>query len=121
MARDTALLTVLLTPGGTRDAGAPTPLTLRAAPQTVRVELVLEEDRFDSYAAELQDVEGRALWREEALRSKAAASGQTVALNVPARLLPPGDYVVILHGERRDKTSEINNYTFTVAAVPSRP
>jgi hypothetical protein len=115
-----ALITVLLTPGGTRESEAATPLVLRPAPQWVRVELVLENDRYDSYAAELQDVEGRVLWKEESLRARTAPSGRTVAVSVPAKLLPPGDYVVVLQGIRRGKASEINNYTFTVVALPAR-
>jgi hypothetical protein len=86
----------------------------------VRVELVLEDGRYDSYSAELQDVEGRALWKEESLRATTTQSRRTVALNVPARLLPPADYVVVLQGIRRGRASEINNYTFTVVAVPAR-
>jgi len=115
-----ALVTVLLTPGGTRESEAATPLVLRPAPQWVRVELVLEDDRYDSYAAELQDVEGRVLWKEESLRARTTPSGRTVALSVPARLLPPADYIVLLQGIRRGRASEINNYTFTVVALPAR-
>lgn len=115
-----ALVTVLLTPGGTRESEAATPLVLRPAPQWVRVELVLEDGRYDSYAAELQDVEGRALWKEQSLQARTTRSGRTVALSVPAKLLPPGDYVVVLQGIRRGKASEINNYTFTVTALPAR-
>jgi hypothetical protein len=115
-----ALVTVLLTPGGTRESEAAPPLVLRPAPQFVRVELVLEDDRYDSYAAELQDVEGRVLWKEKSLRARTAPSGRTVAASVPAKLLPPGDYVVVLKGIRRGEASEINNYTFTVVALPIR-
>jgi len=115
-----ALVTVLLTPGGTRESEAATPLVLRPAPQFVRVELVLEDDRYDSYAAELQDVEGRVLWKEQSLRARTAASGRTVAVSVPAKLLPPGDYIVVLQGIRGGKASEINNYSFNVVALPAR-
>jgi len=115
-----ALVTVLLTPGGTRENEAAKPLVLRPAPQFVRVELVLEDDRYDSYAAELQDVEGRVLWKAQSLRATTAPSGRTVAVSVPAKLLPPGDYIVVLQGIRRGKASEINNYTFTVVALPAR-
>jgi hypothetical protein len=115
-----ALVTVLLTAGGTRESEAAPPLVLRPAPQFVQVELVLEDDRYDSYAAELQDVEGRVLWKEKSLRARTGQSGRTVAASVPARLLPPGDYVVVLQGIRGGKASDINNYTFTVVALPIR-
>src|SRR6266849_2951047 len=115
-----ARVTVLLTPGGTRESEAATPLVLRPAPQFVRVELVLEDDRYASYAAELQDVEGRVLWKEQSLRVRTAPSGRTVAVSVPAKLLPPGDYVVVLKGIQGGEASEINNYTFTVVALPAR-
>ena len=115
-----ALVTVLLTAGGTRESEAAPPLVLRQAPQIVQVELVLEDDRYDSYAAELQDVEGRVLWKEKSLRARTAPSGRTVAASVPAKLLPPGDYVVVLQGIRGGKASDINNYSFTVVALPAR-
>jgi hypothetical protein len=114
------ITTVLLTPGGTRESDAATPLVLRPAPQFVRVELVLEDDRYDSYAAELQDVEGRVLWKAHSLRATTAPSGRMVAVSVPAKLLPPGDYIVVLQGIDRGEASEINNYTFTVMALPAR-
>jgi hypothetical protein len=114
------ITTVLLTPGGTRESEAATPLVLRPAPQFVRVELVLEDDRYDSYAAELQDVEGRVLWKAHSLRATTAPSGRMVAVSVPAKLLPPGDYIVILKGIRQGEASEVNNYTFTVVAMPGR-
>lgn len=115
-----ALVSVLLTPGGTREGEAAPPLVLRPAPQRVQVELVLEDDPYDSYAAELQDVDGRVLWKEKSLHPRTAQSGKTVAVSVPAKLLPPGDYVVVLKGIRGGKTSDINNYTFTVVALPAR-
>ena len=115
-----ALVTVLLAPGGTREDAAAPPLVLRPAPQRVQVELILENDQYDSYAAEIQDVDGRVLWKEKSLRAKAASARRTVAVSVPAKLLPPGDYVVVLKGIRGGSASEINNYTFTVVAVPAR-
>jgi len=111
---ETALLTLVLTPGGTREGEAAPPLVLRTAPQWVQLDLVLEQDRYDTYTAELQDVEGRVLWSAKSLR----ASGGAVKPKVPARLLPPGDYVVVLYGVRAGAPVEINNYTFTVTAVP---
>ena len=104
------LLTVVLTPGGTRDAGAAPPLVLRTAPQWVQLDLVLEQDRYESYIAEVQDVEGRVLWSEKSRKPK-----------VPARLLPPGDYVVVLYGVKDGAPVEINNYTFNVTPASSRP
>ena len=115
-----ALVTVLLTPGGTREGEAAPPLVLRPAPQVVRVELVLDNDRYDAYAAKLEDVEGRVLWKEQSLRATTAKSGRTVTVSVPAKLLPPGDYIVALQGIREGKASDINDYTFTVVAVPAR-
>jgi hypothetical protein len=117
---ETAVMTLLLSPAGTRESGASTDLVLRPAPQWVRVELLVEDDRFDSYGVELQDVEGRVLWSEKSLRARASASNRIVATRVPAKLLPPGDYVVILRGVRGTTSSDISNYTFTVVARPAR-
>jgi hypothetical protein len=80
----------------------------------VQLDLLLDEDRYASYTAELQDVEGRVLWSGKSLR----AGGGAVKPKVPARLLPPGDYVVVLYGVRDGAPVEINNYTFTVTALP---
>jgi hypothetical protein len=118
--REAPLVTLLLTPGSTRDSDVAPPLELRAAPQFVRLELLLEENRYDSYRAELQDVEGRRLWQEASLQPEAARTGRMIVMRVPARLLPPGDYIVLLHGIRKGTAQEISNYTFTVVARAAR-
>lgn len=115
-AREVPLVTLLLTPGSTRE-DATQPLELRQAPQVVRLELVVENDRFDSYRAELQDVEGRRLWEQNDLH----AQKKTAVMNVPAKLLPPGDYIVLLHGVRNGSDQEIGNYAFTVVARAVSP
>jgi hypothetical protein len=118
--REAPLVTLLLTPGSTRDSDATQPLELRAAPQFVRLELVLEENRFESYKAELQDVEGRRLFEETSLSPEAGRSGRMIVMRVPAKLLPPGDYIVLLYGIRNGSAREVSNYTFTVVARAAR-
>ncbi len=86
----------------------------------MRLELVLEESRYDSSRAELQDVEGRRLWQEASLQPEAARAGKMIAMRVPAKLLPPGDYIVLLSGIRKGAAQEISNYTFTVVARAAR-
>ncbi|HEY3056496.1 MAG TPA: hypothetical protein VGK31_11260 [Thermoanaerobaculia bacterium] len=118
--RETPVVTLLLTPGSTRDSDVVPPLELRAAPQFVRLELVLEDNRYDSYRAELQDVEGRRLWEEASLQPEPARTGKMIVMRVPAKLIPPGDYIVLLHGIRKGTAREISNYTFTVVARAAR-
>ena len=115
VAAETALITLALAPGGTRGGEAAPPLVLRNAPQWVQLDLLLEHDRYDSYTAELQDVDGGILWSASSLRAEDGA----VKAKVPAKLLPPGDYVVVLSGVRGGGPVEIHDYTFTVSAHAS--
>ena len=109
-----SLLTLVLTPGATREGNGAAPLVLRSAPQWVQLDLKLDADRYESYTAELQDVEGQVLWSEKSLR----ASDGSLKPRVPAKLLPPGDYVVVVYGAKGGAPVEVNNYTFTVMALP---
>jgi hypothetical protein len=85
-----AIFGFLLLPGLVRDANGMKRLTIPAGVAEVALQFdVKAKGDFTSYRAELQDLDGTTLW-----------SGKTPqpSVSIPARILRPGDYVVLLKG-----------------------
>jgi hypothetical protein len=90
---------VTLTPGLTRgDSEAPNRILIPAAADTLRLQLPLAENRYQSYEAVLLDADDRTLTTKDQLKV-GSVNGQTVVVfDVAANLIPPGDYRVKLSG-----------------------
>jgi len=88
-----------LSAGDTRRGGAGNQkvLTLDSSTARVRLQLELSRDDLKTYVAILTDPDGRELLRSGSLHRGSATD--TVSWSLPARLLPPGDYVVQLKGK----------------------
>jgi hypothetical protein len=96
-----AVLALTLSPLTTRGGEEPTSVK-PAGP----VDLVLRLEGVPAatdrtYEAELQIVDGRALWRGRG--RAAAAGGLLTTLRVPADTLPPDDYVVVVTAGREER------------------
>jgi hypothetical protein len=85
------LLSFLLAPGLSRgDDDGPKRLVIPSDAGTVRLQLdVKSKTPFKNYEARLQDLDGNQIWSQK-------VSGAIV--EIPARLLPRGDYVIALKG-----------------------
>jgi hypothetical protein len=87
--------------------------------QTVSVHatLYLEYDRSISYVASLRTPENVQILQRSDLRSQHAANGgNTVAVEIPARLLTPGAYMIRLEGlDARKQREDVGDYYFQVA------
>jgi anti-sigma-K factor RskA len=112
------VVTVLLTPGGlTRDGGDVQQVLVPAGADAVRLRLSLAADDFPSYRATLLDAEGATVFTAEGLRPEPSEGGRVVAVSVPARDVPPGDYRLRLTGVRAGGDSEsAGGYRFRVKA-----
>ena len=116
LSQDLPTISLLLTPGELR---GPTPspvLPLSAVPSNILLLLELREDRFPSYEVSLSTVEGKQIYKLEALKSiQSSAAGPVVAVKLPSKLLPRGDYIAALSGRSQTGKSEtIDAFTFTV-------
>jgi len=71
--------------------------TVRVAPDTVSLRLTAPmQVTYPSYRAAVQTPEGKTLWRGPALPS--AAGGHSIAVTLPAKDIPPGDYILSVTG-----------------------
>ncbi len=105
------LLSFLLTPGLSRDIDSTKRLTIPATASQVRLQLTLKRPgNYQSYQALLQTLDGANLW------SRNLPNGRAVMVTIPAKLLPPGDYVVVLKGKTAGgQLEEIDEYHFNAA------
>ena len=103
-------LSFLLTPGLSRDIDSTKRLTIPSNISQARLQLSLKRPgSYQSYQAVLQTLDGANLWSRNLPRS----SGRAVTVTVPAKLLPPGDYVLLLKGKTADgQLEEVDEYHF---------
>lgn len=107
---------VVLASGLTRgDGEAPKKVAVSADIDTLRLQLLLPDNRYQSYEATLLDPEGRALTTPPNLTTETVNGQPAVTFDIPANLLPPGDYRVKLSGLNPDgSTVAAASYSFRV-------
>lgn len=112
----TRVASVLLTPLLTRgDTGLPNTLNIRPGTSAARLRLALKGGDYRSYVAVLQTVEGGRVWSGAGRKAEASEAGETVVVNVPAKVFRRKDYIVTLSGVTAGgETKEINEYFLTV-------
>ena len=110
------VLSFVLTPGLSRgDAEGSNKLTVPGDTGTVRLQLLLPENRHESYEASLVDAEGRTLTTNKNLPKQLVNGQPGVVLDVPASLVSAGDYGVKLSGVNPDGNSEsVASYSFRI-------
>ena len=72
---------------------------LPAAAQSARLEVGVEpEEQYRSFRAELRTQGGAQVWSHDDLSARRVRGGRAVILNLPASLLKPGSYELLLKG-----------------------
>jgi hypothetical protein len=105
-----------LSPGLVRSSGATKRIVVPRGANTVQLRLELMADDYPRYRALLKTDE-REIFAVEQLQAEAAKGERHVALNLPAQLLTPADYQVVLSGETGDgRLEDIGKYVFRVPA-----
>ena len=111
-----SVLSFVLTPGLVRGGGTRT-LPVPGGASSVALRLNAEAGTYQSYRAVIESADGRQVWRADSLKPR-RPTGAGVSLNlpaIPARILPPGDYILLLSGERPDGGFEgVADYSFRV-------
>lgn len=107
---------VVLASGLTRgDAEGSNRVRVPTDTDTVRLQLVLTDNRYQSYEATLLGAEGSALTTQSNLTTAGGGDQRAVIFDVPANLVPPGDYRVKLNGITADgHTTGVGSYSFRV-------
>ena len=105
------LLSFLLTPGLSRDIDSTKRLTIPSGTAQVRLQLRLKRPgNYQSYQAVLQTLDGANLWS----RNLPHSAGQIITITMPVKLVPSGDYVIVLKGKTADgQMEEIDEYHFS--------
>ncbi len=109
-----AFISLTLTSGAVRDgeSGELKKITVTPGTRELRIRLNPAAGDYRGYAAVLQTVEGREVFSRRGLR---AGGGGFVALNVPAGVLAPDDYRVVLSGVNSSgDPEEVGSYYFRV-------
>jgi hypothetical protein len=110
------VLTVLLTPGLTRDGGELKRVAIRSGTGTVQLQLELPRDEYRSYRAIVLSSDRSEVWNGVNLHADEQDGIKLVAANVPASVLSPGDYQVRLSGQLLSGSFEdIADYRFRIA------
>ncbi|MFY9619494.1 MAG: hypothetical protein WAM70_14480 [Pyrinomonadaceae bacterium] len=111
------VLSVALTSGLTRDVSeGPRKIPVTADTDTLRLQLIIPENPYPSYEATLVDAAGVELTTKSKLAKEAVDAQRVVIFDVPANLVPPGDYRVKLIGATADgNTAPVASYSFRIA------
>jgi hypothetical protein len=109
------VLVVTLTPGLVRETGEIKSIHIPPGTDSVRLQLGLIADEYQSYRAELITSERAGVLVEENLRPELAAGNKIINLTIPVDLLKHDDYRVRLSGRHTDGSYEdIGSYVFRV-------
>ena len=105
-------ISLSLIPVRLRDGGQPSIVDIPRSIQVLRLELSLESDAHTKYRAIVQTVEGVRIFSRSALRLRRSKDDRQVELPIPASLLGPDDYIVLLSPAATSERT--GTYYFTV-------
>jgi hypothetical protein len=109
-----AIVSFVLPSGSVRGINEPrqVPIPLRAS--SVRLQLE-GEGEYTSYRVQLRTAAGQEVWDKSGLPARSTAEGPVVIINLPARVLSPGDYELELRGvTAQGDVDVIDYYRFSV-------
>jgi hypothetical protein len=111
---EAAVFSIILS-GAERGSGSTSTLTMPANAATAELWLLLPRDEDPTYAASVQTVEGRTLWTEHGLRSRAVDDRRAIVVSVPGATLSAGTYIVSATGEKTSGALEpVEDFSFTI-------
>jgi hypothetical protein len=107
--------TLILLAGMVRDLAAPPAVELAPAMDQLQLIMVLEDDDFPTYRAELQNDQGEIISKYENLKARSRQSDRALTIKIPAVSLKNAVYRIILFGKAEDGQSErVGAYYFKV-------
>ena len=112
---EVAMITVVLNRGLMRGGEEEsTPVLIPPGVSHVRLEARIEID-YPRYEAALQTIESKRIWSQGNLTAQPFSGGKRVVLDLSSSLLPPGDYILTLHGLPTSGNPEtVAEYSFSV-------
>jgi hypothetical protein len=113
----TTIATVFLTPGSLRsNGGGQSELIIGPKTTTASVRLALENNDYATYSATIKTANGVTVDRQNRIQARTTGTGPILSVSIPARRLPPGDYLIHVDGVLRSGQIEsFNDYQFRVS------
>jgi hypothetical protein len=110
------IVSLSLVPGALRSAGSVPQMRLPAPPAALRIQLSLPPAAaYAEYRATLRNAEGTTVWSESGLAGPRGNRNEPLAITVPAALLAPNDFELIVEGRSRAGSfEEAADYYFGV-------
>jgi len=109
------IVSFALAAGLTRSASNTALVSIPRGAEAVALDLALETDEHAAYSLILQTAAGAEVLSRRGLRARGGNGGRIVRLEVSARALLSGDYLVTLSGEKRSGPAEaLGEYAFRV-------
>ena len=110
------IVTFALVEGSVRDIGESNRFAVPGDASFVRLQIKIEHNDYKTYRADLRKAEGVLVWQHGGIRSESTTAGKaTIALQLPARALTKGDYILKLRGATTGGRSEVvAEYSFRV-------
>jgi hypothetical protein len=96
-------------------------LAIAPAAGVIELRLNIKSVDFKKYSATLTTAEGRPVWKQAQVGVHPSQTGGRIALRVPARLLPAGDYILRVDGMNpAGESVELGDSYFRVAQKAAR-
>jgi hypothetical protein len=109
------LATIVLRPTLARDPSAANKLNVSASVIQVQLLLRLDRNEYRSYGVRLTTVDGHLIWQARSVHARTMGAGTSIAVAIPARLLPTNDYLVEVSGVNESGPPEsLASYFFSV-------
>ena len=111
-----AIITATLFPGGSRSTGSAPDVTIPTKPSTVRLNLVLDYDKYPRYAVSIESADRRVAVAQKELKAKGSSSQRSITPQFPSTRLRAGDYAVTVSGLTPSGTyTPVFNYSLRVS------
>jgi len=81
----------------------------------IALEVGVDSGVFKSYRAAIQKPSGETLLTRSGLRSRKGKSGALVSILLSPGDLPPGDYILVLSGEKSGGAETAGEFAFRIA------
>jgi hypothetical protein len=82
----------------------------------IRLQLSLEGNDYKSYVVRISTVDGSRVWQASSIRARVTGAAYSLALAVPTRRLPAGDYLVEVSGVNNSGSTEsVSSYFFSIS------
>jgi len=101
----------------TRSAQPQSTLQVPADTDAVRLELQFEAaEQHGAYTVVVSSVDAdRQVWGQGGLTASPAGAVQSVTVEIPGNVLPPGDYTILLQAPEKARDPDVESYSFRVS------